>query len=506
VVPRRAVVALCAFLVLAAAIAAPEVQAAQLLQNGGFESGTLGWRTAGSVAADCAGRTGSGLRLSVTADQSAAVRQDVTGVASGSVPYTLTGFARLGSGGPGAVARLEVFDAAGNSLVGSSAELALGANWAQFNVGVDQAPAGAVALAVRVSASGVQGSVCLDDLALEGPPPVTLTPTPVPTNTPLPTPVPQDTPRPPTATKTPRPPQPTPTPPTATRQPSPTKAAGALSPRAGSAASGPAPIAWEEILNGGFEEGIGPWQKFGGELSLVSAPVHSGSAAAALASTTSSTKWLYQAVKVQEGATYEFGGYVLADFGVQEAYLRVSWYESLDGSGSAISNSDSTARVAGGGAGFAYLTTGPVAAPGGASSARLRVMLAPAGAGAAVLYADDLTFGPSDAAPAEARPPAAEEADQAGGPGGAVDGLRQTRAAVSVAGTQGPLGRPGSAGKGADPLAPERGSQSAGPEALQAPPPGRGPVGVFQVATGLALFAAALLLVHQYLRRQQPRP
>jgi hypothetical protein len=264
-------------------------------------------------------------------------------------------------------------------------------------------------------------------------------------------------------------------------------------------------MGWEAIVNGGFEDGIEPWQKFGGELSLVSAPVHSGSAAAALASSTTSTKWLYQSVRVQEGAAYEFAGYLLAGAGVQEAYLRISWYESVDGSGSAIGNADSTARLPGGGAGFAFLTTGSVVAPAGASSARLRVMLAPAGAGAALLYADDLSFGPSDAPTDEGPSSAGGEAAREGGPADEADGPGSAGpAAASANAAEGRPPRPGavsdtSARTGRGPQAP---SAATGP--LQSPQR-RSSVDVFQVATAVALFAGALVLTHQYLRRQRSK-
>jgi hypothetical protein len=89
----------------------------------------------------------------------------------------------------------------------------------------------------------------------------------------------------------------------------------------------------------------------------------------------------------------------MPDGGVAAAYLRISWYASDDGSGSALATDDSTGRVAGATGGFVSLSTGPRTPPGQAGSARLRVMLDPVGAASAVLYMDDLWFG-AVAAPA----------------------------------------------------------------------------------------------------------
>ncbi|HLF71528.1 MAG TPA: hypothetical protein VI759_05190 [Dehalococcoidia bacterium] len=219
------------------------------------------------------------------------------------------------------------------------------------------------------------GSVCIDDVTLEGPAEQASTPTPTATLTPQATATPS-----PTATK----------PATTTPSPSPTaKAASTTKPSAAEAGAG--------LVNGGFEDGLPGWQKFGGELRSVAEPHHGGTSAAAFVSTTASTKWAYQVVTVEAGAAYVFSGHVSTDAGVESAYLRVSWYASSDGGGSAIAQVDSTSSVSGASGGFVALTTGAVQAPEGARSARLRAMLDPVSAATVTLYLDDFAFAPAPA-------------------------------------------------------------------------------------------------------------
>jgi hypothetical protein len=82
---------------------------------------------------------------------------------------------------------------------------------------------------------------------------------------------------------------------------------------------------------------------------------------------------------------------------VREAYLRISWYPTLDASGPAMGTTDSLERVGGSAGGFSFLTTGAVAPPAGAASARVRVMLVPLGGGPASLRIDDVSFAVSAA-------------------------------------------------------------------------------------------------------------
>jgi hypothetical protein len=149
------------------------------------------------------------------------------------------------------------------------------------------------------------------------------------------------------------------------------------------------------LVNGGFEQGTAGWQRFGGELRAVSGAQHAGSAAGALDSATTATKWAYQIVLVSEGEVVEFRGYLRPGAGVRETYLRVSWYESADGLGAAMGSVDSTSRVAGPAGEYALVTTGGIVVPASARSARLRVMMDPASGATATLLMDEMAFGPS---------------------------------------------------------------------------------------------------------------
>ncbi|MBI2912476.1 MAG: hypothetical protein HYY03_00990, partial [Chloroflexi bacterium] len=84
-------------------------------------------------------------------------------------------------------------------------------------------------------------------------------------------------------------------------------------------------------------------------------------------------------------------------------FLRLSWYESDDGSGEAMGSVGSTETLATDDPDFRSLTTGPVQAPAEARSARVRLMLRPASAAPVTVHFDALSFfraGPPAAAAA----------------------------------------------------------------------------------------------------------
>ncbi|HXG03420.1 MAG TPA: hypothetical protein VNO23_08430, partial [Candidatus Binatia bacterium] len=403
---RSRSVAASVTLVLFAFAGASSQAALQLLQNGGFEAGTSAWSGQAISTSGCPAASGSAaLALAPTAAQQAVALQRVAGVGGGAGPYALMGVARAGSSAPTATAYLRFLDGSDTILAQYPVSLPLGASYAAFGALASAAPPGSVTAEVRIVATG-SGTACVDDLSLDGPAPATatpsLTPTPPPTPTPLPTATPTRTPTQPSASST-RAPTNTPRPPAATSTPRPPSSGGS-SGAGGGGGSLPAIIPTEGLLNGGLESGITPWQKFGGELGVVSSPTNSGSGAASFTSATTSTKWAYQVVRVSGGGVYEFSGFLQPGTGVSESYLRVSWYGSADGSGSAIGNSDSTTRLAGATGAFTRLATGPVQAPASAASARVRVMLAPASAAPAVLYFDDMAFGPAEASAATPAP------------------------------------------------------------------------------------------------------
>ncbi len=157
----------------------------------------------------------------------------------------------------------------------------------------------------------------------------------------------------------------------------------------------------DALQNAGFEDtdadgAPAVWQKYGGTLESTSSPVRSGQHAARFSSDSDSTKWAYETVLVDPGSTYAFGAWVLDDDGaVQTASLRISWYASGDGGGSALGSADSTDELTEPSADYRWLTTGGVTAPPEAHSAHVRVLLAPRSGAHATIYIDDASFGPA---------------------------------------------------------------------------------------------------------------
>lgn len=388
-----------AFVLLLPLATAP-VHADQFLSNGDFEAGGDSWSPRlGFSPSACEGRSGGagGALETSVGEQTAFLQQTVAGP-FGDGDHTLSGYARLEVGElESAGADLAWLDAGGEESASFVGAFTPGADYAAFEIGAIP-PAGAAQMRVRVSITATAAAtLCLDDLRLDGPSPPTPTATasqtptatatdtpaaiasPTPTETPTLIPVDTATPGPsPSATL------PASATPAATTTPTPTQA-----PTASATALAAA------FVNGGFEDELVGWRKQGGELRLTAAPVRSGAVAAAFFSETASTKWAYQTARIDPALGYEFQGYVQTGAGVSESYLRISWYESGDGSGRAIATVDSLTRVGGGSADFLHLTTGAVRPPAGAASARLRVMLAPVAAATAVVYLDDFRFGPA---------------------------------------------------------------------------------------------------------------
>jgi hypothetical protein len=111
-----------------------------------------------------------------------------------------------------------------------------------------------------------------------------------------------------------------------------------------------------------------------------------------LLSTTEATKWAYQSVTVQPGAYYDAESWAMNASGGDTLLLRVSWYASDDGDGASIDSSDSTASVTGPAPGFRLLSTGAIRAPEAAHSARVRLLLQPAGGDPTHAFFDDVHF------------------------------------------------------------------------------------------------------------------
>jgi hypothetical protein len=146
------------------------------------------------------------------------------------------------------------------------------------------------------------------------------------------------------------------------------------------------------LINPSFEEGQRGWAKYGGEFTVSSAARHTGALSGQLTSATTSTKWVYQTVIIDPNSGYELSGYLRPQGDVKTAYLRISWYASLDGTGSALATDDSTVKLTFPTNDFVYLTTGPVAPPPFAHSARARALLGPNTGASATLLMDDFAF------------------------------------------------------------------------------------------------------------------
>ena len=375
-----------------------QVLAEQRLLNGDFEQGTANWSGAGFSTTGCPPRTGASavaLTTSVS-EQSSTALQTITGFINPGT-YTLTGFARTGSGAPSGNAYLSWRNPSNQEIKVTSVALPAGAAYAPFTVTEPSPPPSATRLIVRfVTASAGASTVCLDDLSLEGPsslpPASTFTPTATATSTLTQTPLATATQPLPTATNT-SVVQASATP-SATAQPGATATSVSTSMPSQTpvptSTPGPGAPTSLQFVNGSFEEGLRGWYRYGGDLQTVSSPARSGGAGA-LSSSTTSTKWAYQVVNIDPSLAYEFAGFLRSGGGIKSVYLRISWYDSLDGSGRALSTDDST-RLTNTGDTFAFVSTGGIAPPATARSARLRVMLSPEGAGGTVVYLDDFSF------------------------------------------------------------------------------------------------------------------
>lgn len=368
------------------------------VRNGGFEDGVDGWTVVGAqvdtVGVDVVTPADGAASGRVTVQSPAFVVRPETETDAPPGHYSFSAQIR-------ASATLGVYVEARSSAGGDGVRATGSAGpggWITVS-GEFDLPGGAdltLAFGAPLASSG--DVLYIDGVRIEGASPATRTPTATPT---------------PTETSTPEPS------PTGTRTPTPTKTPTSTK----TPTNTPAPeLVSNGLQNAGFEELASDgapaiWQKFGGTLDAATAPVRSGQHAARFTSDSASTKWVYETVLVDAGATYAFGAWVQDDDGaVDAASLRISWYASGDGSGSAIGSTDSTGELTAPSADYRGLTTGSVAAPPDAHSARVRVLLAPRSAAHATIYIDDATFGPAaaDAAPADEPSPSGAPASADG--------------------------------------------------------------------------------------------
>ena len=357
--------------------------------NGGFEAGTASWTvSAGSITsvADADPIDGSHIgRLTIAADGSAAIAQPAVTSAAPAGTYTLTLSLRRTPGGNAVSVTLQI--RAGTRQDITTAVVDSG-GWQTQQLTVTATETSDLLAMIQVNGNGGD-SVDVDAVSIEGIDPNSVTPSPT---QPPASPTADSS----TVTLTP------------TRTATPTKTPAAT------------PDTYVgELRNGDFETASADgsliaWDHYGGSMSVATRPVHTGVQSARLESNSDSTKWLYQPVVVDPGGTYAFGAWVYDDDpAVASAYLRVSWYASSDGSGSALDSSDSTTRLGTPDARFHSLTTGSVTSPPDARSARLRVMLAPVSSAPAAIYVDDASF--ARAAPATSTPEAPPTTAATGG-------------------------------------------------------------------------------------------
>ncbi len=369
---RRLVGTLAGSVIAAAAIVqgAPATNAIEYADNGSFETGTDGWYADGGML-DAVGSDvvepadGSWSARAVLSGAPFLLRQPRhAGLPAGTYQFTIS--VRAGT----TAVPVSLHAVTGDPREGAPQQdaVAFAGSWTRVTLGFTTATTSDIT--VSVAAQGAPGTVVFfDDARLDGPAPGVATVVPAATST-----APEAT---------------------ATLMPSITATPTASATRAPTAT----PDHYVgELRNAGFEDvdaagALTAWRHIGGSLSAATAPSHSGNRAARFESTTDSTKWLYQTVAVAPDKWFEFSAWVLAvDAGVSASFLRVSWYASPDGSGSAIANADSEERLQGTGGAFRRLTTGAISAPAGAHTARLRVMLAPVSSAQATLYVDDAQF------------------------------------------------------------------------------------------------------------------
>ncbi len=396
-----------AVLILAAA-PSPSV-ADDLIANGEFElwngGSPVGWFGSGALI-EGVGRTDSG----ATFTEPGSVQQSVDVAAGGS--YSAIAWA-LGSDGSTVALELTWLDAGAGVLRTDRNPINSSGAWAPLSLGVT-APMRAARVRFEVVVTVTSGqSTTIDSASLlltSAPPASTSTPLP-PTATPTPATAVATATGTPAATNTATPTR-TPTLPagaTASTTPSsprtPTQTASPGGPPTATPTLAPPVSAYGGMLaNGDFEILTGDgkplyWAKFGGTMSA-SGLSYRGSWAAILSSDGVATRWLTQASPVEGGQWYRADTYARLASGSGEAFIRLSWYASNDGSGANLTQHDSGSATSGA---WAYLTTGAVQAPAAAGSVRVRLMLRPDTD--AVAAFDDARLVPTDPPPADTPTP-----------------------------------------------------------------------------------------------------
>jgi hypothetical protein len=376
--------------VIAATASTRDAQAHQHVANGGFESGLSGWIVGPGAAA--------GISTDAPAQGAASARL-TAGISGARLEYPLPGALSDGAyqvsaqvrGASPATMRISVQPSGQSRLTVAEADVT--SAWTAISGAFTLHEAAHTTLVIAVEAAPGAG-VFIDDVRIDGAPPVTFTPT---------------------ATLPASPPTPglASTGQTATAIASGTPlSTPTIAPLVDVIAPSLRNASFEDVDTAGLPFA---WEKYGGTLASDN-HARSGARAARLDSGTSSTKWVHQAVSVSSGEWYAFEAWILHnDPATASAFLRISWYASNDAIGAAIDTVDSTTRLDAPSSGYRHLTTDAVRAPGDARSARVRIMLAPRSDAAASILVDDAWFGavppppPPSPTPVPAEPSAASD-------------------------------------------------------------------------------------------------
>ena len=360
-----------------AASVSPATAQTNLLTNGDFEAGTTGWMVVGDLAMSVdtsvggvegpsalhveAGTTGGVYRL-----QS---QYWLSAVTPGAV-YSVDAWVRDNDPGVAVLMRVDFVDGGGSAPEPGEPTPVLAGDSPDFRRLTQEvtAPAGSVYARVVFLGSfdGPGATFAVDGVVLEQ---VGAAPTVEPTQQPPPPPTPVV----PTATPTPT------ATPKATTTPKPTatpKPPLLIGPFLRVAHDGNLAAPWE-VTRGALEHD----PNRGGLIFRVEGE---------------STAWIEQAITVIPGGWYEASARLAPVDGVRAAWVRLAWYASADASGAQIETDDSGSVVGDGTLAIVVagglVTTGPVRAPLGAYSAKVRILLQPTSAAGAAILIEGIAF------------------------------------------------------------------------------------------------------------------
>ena len=371
------------------ALVQPATAQTGFITNGNFEDGTTGWFAVGdlamSVDASVGGTDGpSALRVVAGEAGSHQVRSHywLSGTVSPGAAYGLEAWVRDDDPGVLVTMRLEFVDAGGVSLGGETTAPVFSDAPDFYRVQV-QSLAPASSVYARVIFEGdfrdAGASFAVDGVVLAQ---VGAAPTVEPTQQPAPTPTQAVATATPTPTATPKA--------TSTPKPTPTPK--------------PPPLPIGPFLRVAHDGDLAaPWDVPRGDLQH--APAGGG---LLFRVEGEPTGWIEQAVTVIPGAWYEASARLAPVDGVRAAWVRLAWYASANASGAQIETDDSGLVVGDGALAIVVagglVTTGPVRAPLGAYSAKVRILLQPTSPAGAAMIIEGVVFASTSAPPPAASP------------------------------------------------------------------------------------------------------